>query len=73
MVCTSITQKVWGVSAECLMGGFDLTAGYDKFSNAKTDVDDDGVWNVGAKYDFNGKASLGAIYMKSNIDGDNFG
>jgi hypothetical protein len=66
--------KVWGVSADAVMGGFDLTAGYDKFSNAKTDsVDDNGVWNVGAKYDFNGKASLGAIYMKSNIDGDNFG
>jgi hypothetical protein len=60
--------KVWGVSAEGLMGGFDLTAGYDKFCNSKTDVDADGIWNVGAKYDFNGKASLGAIYMKSNVD-----
>jgi hypothetical protein len=50
------------------MGGFDLTAGYDKFCNSKTDVDADGIWNVGAKYDFNGKASLGAIYMKSNVD-----
>jgi hypothetical protein len=34
------------------------------------DLDDNGVWNVGAKYDFNGKASLGVIYMKSNIDSD---
>jgi hypothetical protein len=80
-------NKVWGVSAAAKMGGFDLTAGYDKFfsagdnmndAKAKTNLDyaslaglnNDGVWNVGAKYDFNGKASLGVIYMKSNIDSD---
>jgi len=62
--------KVWGVSAAGKLAGLDLTAGYDKFQNSKTDVDDDGIWNVGAKYNFGDKASLGAIYMKSNIDAD---
>jgi hypothetical protein len=58
-------SKFWGVNAGTKMGGFGLTAGYDKFTNGS--IDDNGVWNVGAKYDF-GKASLGAIYMKSNLD-----
>jgi predicted porin len=60
-------NKFWGVNAAAKMGGFGLTAGYDKFTNSDYDFDDNGVWNVGAKYDF-GKASLGAIYMKSNFD-----
>lgn len=64
-------QKVWGANAAANLGGFGLTAGYDKFTNSTNDMENDGVWNVGAKYDF-GKASLGAIYMKSSIDaGDN--
>ncbi len=61
-------QKAWGVNAEGDIGKLNLSAGYDKFTNAEFYEDDDnGVWNVGAKYDF-GKASLGAIYMKSNIN-----
>ena len=61
-------NKVWGANAEATLGGFDLTAGYDKFTNSDVKkLDDNGVWNVGAKYDF-GKASLGAIYMKSGLD-----
>jgi predicted porin len=60
-------NKFWGANAAAKMGGFGLTAGYDKFTNSNLIADDNGVWNVGAKYDF-GKASLGAIYMKSNLD-----
>ena len=61
-------NKVWGVNAAADLGGFNLTAGYDKFTNSDAmKLDDNGVWNIGAKYDF-GKASLGAIYMKSSLD-----
>ena len=70
MVFASVYNKVWGVNAAADLGGFNLTAGYDKFTNsASGKLDDDGVWNVGAKYDF-GKASLGAIYMKSSLDAE---
>ena len=72
-------NKAWGANVSTDMGGFNLTAGYDKFTNseAKADLgsglDDNGVWNVGAKYNFNDKASLGAIYMKSDLDVDSMG
>ena len=72
-------NKAWGANVSADLGGFNLTAGYDKFTNseAKADLgsglDDNGVWNVGAKYNFNDKASLGAIYMKSDLDVDSMG
>jgi hypothetical protein len=65
-------QKVWGANAAATLAGFGLTAGYDKFTNSASDMENDGVWNVGAKYDF-GKASLGAIYMKSSLDASDNG
>jgi hypothetical protein len=66
-------SKVWGASLSGKAAGLNLTAGYDKFYDSDSDLDNDGVWNVGASYDFNGKASLGAIYMKSGVDGDDYG
>ena len=72
-------QKFWGAYASGDLGKLNLSAGYNRFvdgyetddSLATTTIDDkladsDTVWNVGAKYDF-GKASLGAIFMKTNI------
>ena len=72
-------DKAWGANISADLGGFNLMAGYDKFTNAVSTadlgsgLDDNGVWNVGAKYNFNDKASLGAIYMKSNLDVDSMG
>ena len=60
-------DKVWGADVAAEMGAFNLSAGYDKFTNSVSKMDNDGVWNVGAKYNF-GKATLGAIYMKSGLD-----
>jgi hypothetical protein len=71
-------NKFWGANVSADMGGFNLNAGYVKFQNSNATDDhndaglglgDNGIWNVGAKYNFNDKASLGAIYMKSNLDG----
>ena len=65
-------DKFWGINAAADAGNFNFTAGYDKFYAAQADYGQeakaDGIWNVGAKYNFNDKASLGAIYMKSNLD-----
>ena len=72
-------DKAWGANISADLGGFNLMAGYDKFTNAVSTadlgsgLDDNGVWNVGAKYNFNDKASLGAIYMKSDLDVDSMG
>ena len=68
-------HKFWGANVSGDVGKLNLTAGYDKFTNeegffSRRGMQDNGIWNVGAKYDFNGKASLGAIYMKSNISAD---
>ena len=62
-------DKFWGANVATDMGGFNLSAGYDKFTNSVSGMDNNGVWNVGAKYNF-GKASLGAIYMKSSLDAE---
>ena len=67
--------KFWGANLGYDSGKFALNAAYDKFQDAKytlTDKDADnfdnnGVWSVQAGYNF-GKATLGAIYLKSNVD-----
>ncbi len=69
-------NKAWGVNAAGDLGHFTLSAGYDKFTNSDGfyvnnihyDTADDGVWNVGALYNFGSTASLGAVYMKSDMD-----
>ena len=74
-------NKAWGVNAAGDLGkNVTLYAGYDKFTNADettfTDydgtkytgtIDDNSIWNVGLNFKF-GEASLGAVYMKSNLD-----
>ncbi len=74
-------DKFWGASVSGAMGKMNLSAGYDKFTNNSYeypfigsnwnygDPGNDAVWNVGAKYNF-GEASLGVIYMKTNINAD---
>ena len=73
-------DKFWGAYVNGDIGKLNLSAGYDKFTNGIDDgfintnwnggyPGDDAVWNVGAKYNF-GDASLGVIYMKTNINAD---
>ena len=76
-------NKAWGVNAAGDLGKMvTLSAGYDKFTNADEAIyadattgakttatlDDNAVWNVGVNFNFNDKASLGAVYLKSNLD-----
>ena len=64
-------DKFWGVNAAADAGNFNFTAGYDRFyaavDSSTSQKEADGLWNVGAKYNFNDKASLGAIFMKSSL------
>ena len=73
-------NRFWGVNAGYDIGKLTLSAGYDQFRDlsaydakgVRTGLDSDNlnVWNIGATYNF-GKASLGAIYLRSNVDGEN--
>ena len=62
-------DKVWGADVAAEMGALNLAAGYDRFTNSASTLENNGVWNVAATYNF-GKASLGAMYLKSNLDAD---
>ena len=60
--------KFWGANLGYDSGKFALNVAYDKFHDADFDgFRDNGVWSVQAGYNF-GKATLGAIYLKSNVD-----
>ena len=67
-------SKFFGANIGYDIGKFSLNVAYDKFKDAVDDADakiagfdDNGVWSVQAGYNF-GKATLGAIYLKSNAD-----
>ena len=73
-------DRFWGLHANADLGKFNLDAGYTKFFDGseytatgkkdydkKGELEDNGVWHVGATYNF-GQASLGAIYMRSGAD-----
>ena len=66
-------DRFWGAGLSYDMGKLTLNAAYDKFQDAKNggaevpDYQDNGVWSVGATYNF-GDASLGAIYLNSDVD-----
>ena len=67
-------SKFWGANVGYDSGKLFVNAAYDKFQdavdNADNDVDgfkDNGVWSVQAGYRF-GKATVDAIYLKSNVD-----
>ena len=52
------------------IGALEAEAGYLKFEDVtKFDEEDDSIWHVGAKYNFNKDVSLGAVYMRSDVDG----
>ena len=60
--------KFWGANLGYDSGKFALNVAYDKFHDADVDgFKDNAVWSVQAGYNF-GKATLGAIYLKSNVD-----
>ena len=60
--------KFWGANLGYDSGKFALNVAYDKFHDANVDdFKNNGVWSVQAGYNF-GKATLGAIYLKSNVD-----
>ena len=60
--------KFWGANLGYDSGKLALNVAYDKFHDADVDgFKDNGVWSVQAGYNF-GKATLGAIYLKSNVD-----
>ena len=73
-------DRFWGLHANAGMGKFNLDAGYTRFFDGteylkdgkadfdrKGELENNGVWHVGATYNF-GDASLGAIYMRSSAD-----
>jgi hypothetical protein len=67
-------SKFFGANIGYDAGKFSLNVAYDKFKDAVHNndqkvagFDDNGVWSVQAGYNF-GKATLGAIYLKSNVD-----
>ena len=61
-------DKSWGASLSTDIGKLNIAGAYDSFKDANgADKDDLNVWNAGLKYNF-GEASLGAIYLHSNID-----
>ena len=74
-------DKFYGANIGYEVGKLSLNAAYDKFKDAtiydnknakladfSNALDDNGVWSIQAKYDF-GNASLGAIFLKSDVDG----
>ena len=71
-------DRFFGANIGYEVGKLSLNVAYDKFKDATFYVKDakegednwfgnNGVWSVGATYNF-GKATLGAIFLKSNID-----
>ena len=79
-------NKFYGANIGYEVGKLSLNAAYDVFDDAKL-YDKDGkvvgdfgddwlkdnkVWSIGAKYDF-GKATLGALYLRSNQKFENYG
>lgn len=73
-------EKMWGGEVSGKIGKLSLSAGYDEFrdSKGKADAcssgyvpakkgDDNGIWNVSAKYKFD-DFTLGATYLHSDVD-----
>lgn len=73
-------EKMWGGEVSGKIGRLTLAAGYDEFKDSKGSADaysggyvpakkgdDNGIWNVSAKYKFD-DFTLGATYLHSNVD-----
>ena len=71
-------DKVWGASLGGKLDVLNLGAGYYKFDAAGSTgakgaaLEDNNIWQANARYGF-GKASLGAMYLHSDLDGDQGG
>lgn len=73
-------EKMWGGEVSGKIGRLTLAAGYDEFKDSKGSADaysggyvpakkgdDNGIWNVSAKYKFD-DFTLGAAYLHSDVD-----
>ena len=73
-------DKMWGGEVSGKIGRLTLAAGYDEFKDSKGSADaysggyvpakkgdDNGIWNVSAKYKFD-DFTLGATYLHSDVD-----
>lgn len=73
-------EKMWGGEVSGKIGRLTLAAGYDEFKDSKSSADaysggyvpakkgdDNGIWNVSAKYKFD-DFTLGATYLHSDVD-----
>ena len=73
-------EKMWGGEVSGKIGRLTLAAGYDEFKDSKGSADaysggyvpakkgdDNGIWNVSAKYKFD-EFTLGATYLHSDVD-----
>ena len=73
-------EKMWGGEISGKIGKLTLAAGYDEFKDSKGSADaysggyvpakkgdDNGIWNVSAKYKFD-DFTLGATYLHSDVD-----
>ncbi len=73
-------EKMYGAELSSKFGKLNLSAGYDIFKDSKGSADaysggyvpagkgeDNGVWNVSAKYNF-GDVQLAATYLNSDVD-----
>ena len=73
-------EKMWGGEVSGKIGKLTLAAGYDEFKDSKGSADaysggyvpakkgdDNGIWNVSAKYKFD-DFTLGATYLHSDVD-----
>ena len=73
-------EKMWGGEVSGKVGRLTLAAGYDEFKDSKGSADaysggyvpakkgdDNGIWNVSAKYKFD-DFTLGATYLHSDVD-----
>lgn len=73
-------EKMWGGEVSGKIGRLTLGAGYDEFKDSKGSADaysggyvpakkgdDNGIWNVSAKYKFD-DFTLGATYLHSDVD-----
>ncbi|WP_455655262.1 S-layer homology domain-containing protein [Phascolarctobacterium sp.] len=71
-------DKVYGASLSGKTGALGLGAGYYKFDAANSATaagvakDDNEIWQANASYGF-GKASVGAMYLHSDLDGERGG
>ena len=65
-------DKIYGARLTGDIGALAAEAGYTKFEQDKNGLilgdDEDNIWNVGATYKFGDAASLGAMYLKADVE-----